>query len=109
MMRRWACAALLLLPASSFVLHGRSPAAHPARPRGRAGRAPSTVVMMEEVECDVVIVGGGPAGCTCALYTSGSDLKTVMLDKNPATGALAITSHIANCALCQISTSGAYG
>jgi len=50
----------------------------------------------EEVECDVVIVGGGPAGCTCALYTSRADLKTVVLDKNPATGALAITSTIAN-------------
>lgn len=50
----------------------------------------------EEVECDVVIVGGGPAGCTCALYTSRANLKTVMLDKNPAAGALAITSHIAN-------------
>ena len=40
--------------------------------------------------------GGGPAGCTCALYTSRADLKTVILDKNPATGALAITSTIAN-------------
>ena len=50
----------------------------------------------EEVECDVIIVGGGPAGCTCALYTARANLKTVMLDKNPATGALAITSHIAN-------------
>ena len=51
---------------------------------------------MEVVECDVAIVGGGPAGCTCALYTSRADLKTVILDKNPAVGALAITSHIAN-------------
>lgn len=51
---------------------------------------------MEVIECDVAIVGGGPAGCTCALYTSRADLKTVILDKNPATGALAITSHIAN-------------
>lgn len=51
---------------------------------------------MEEIECDVAIVGGGPAGCTCALYTSRADLKTVILDKNPAVGALAITSHIAN-------------
>jgi len=55
-----------------------------------------TPCMMEEVECDVVIVGGGPAGCTCALYTSRANHKTVMLDKNPATGALAITSTIAN-------------
>lgn len=56
----------------------------------------TTVSMMEEVECDVVIVGGGPAGCTCALYTSRADQKTVVLDKNPAIGALAITSTIAN-------------
>ena len=59
-------------------------------------RATPAVVCMEEVECDVVIVGGGPAGCTCALYTARSDIKTVLLDKNPAVGALAITSHIAN-------------
>ena len=51
---------------------------------------------MEVIECDVAIVGGGPAGCTCALYTSRADLSTVILDKNPAVGALAITSLIAN-------------
>jgi len=51
---------------------------------------------MEIVDCDVAIVGGGPAGCTCALYTSRADLKTVIIDKNPSVGALAITSHIAN-------------
>ena len=33
---------------------------------------------------------------TCALYTARADHKTVVLDKNPAVGALAITSHIAN-------------
>lgn len=52
--------------------------------------------MSEEVECDVVIVGGGPAGCTCALYTARANHKTVILDKNPAAGALAITHTIAN-------------
>ena len=51
---------------------------------------------MEIIECDVAIIGGGPAGCTCALYTSRADLRTIILDKNPTTGALAITSHIAN-------------
>ena len=51
---------------------------------------------METHEFDVVIIGGGPAGCTCALYTSRADLKTVILDKNPAVGALAITHKIAN-------------
>ncbi|MEO0770345.1 MAG: FAD-dependent oxidoreductase [Cyanobacteria bacterium J06649_4] len=51
---------------------------------------------MDTYEFDVVIVGGGPAGCTCALYTSRSDLKTVIVDKNSAVGALAITHKIAN-------------
>ncbi|MEL7522906.1 MAG: FAD-dependent oxidoreductase, partial [Cyanobacteria bacterium J06553_1] len=51
---------------------------------------------METHEFDVVIIGGGPAGCTCALYTSRANLKTVILDKNPAVGALAITHKIAN-------------
>lgn len=50
----------------------------------------------EIAECDVCIVGGGPAGCACALYTARAGLRTVILDKNPAVGALAITSHIAN-------------
>ncbi|MEM9087519.1 MAG: FAD-dependent oxidoreductase [Cyanobacteria bacterium P01_F01_bin.53] len=51
---------------------------------------------MDTYEFDVVIIGGGPAGCTCALYTARSDLKTVILDKNSAVGALAITHKIAN-------------
>ena len=51
---------------------------------------------METFEFDVVIIGGGPAGCTCALYTSRADFKTVILDKNPSVGALAITHKIAN-------------
>ena len=50
---------------------------------------------MDTQEFDVVIIGGGPAGCTCALYTSRANLKTVILDKNPAVGALAITHKIA--------------
>ena len=52
--------------------------------------------MMDEVERDVAIIGGGPAGCCCALYTARADHRTVILDKNPSVGALAITSHIAN-------------
>ena len=56
----------------------------------------TTSLQMEVLEYDVAIIGGGPAGCTCALYTSRADLKTIILDKNPNSGALAITSHIAN-------------
>ncbi|MGE5620025.1 MAG: NAD(P)/FAD-dependent oxidoreductase [Sphingomonadaceae bacterium] len=45
---------------------------------------------------DVLIIGGGPAGATAALYAARADLKTVVLDKSMAAGALAITSKIAN-------------
>lgn len=51
---------------------------------------------MDTYRFDVVIIGGGPAGCSCALYASRADLKTVILDKNPSVGALAITHQIAN-------------
>jgi thioredoxin reductase (NADPH) len=45
---------------------------------------------------DVVIIGGGPAGLTAALYASRSKLKTVILDKSSTAGALAYTNRIEN-------------
>ena len=68
----------------------------PSRPTTRISGGGVKPLFMEIVECDVVIIGGGPAGCTCALYTSRANLNTVIVDKNPSVGALAITSHIAN-------------
>ena len=52
--------------------------------------------MTDMKRADVVIIGGGPAGCSCALYTARSNLSTIILDKNQAVGALAITHKIAN-------------
>lgn len=45
---------------------------------------------------DVIIIGGGPAGATAALYTARAELKTLVIDKGLTTGALGVTSRIAN-------------
>jgi len=53
------------------------------------------VVLMEKLY-DVIIIGGGPAGLSAAQYASRSGLKTIVLDKSPAAGALAYSSRIEN-------------
>jgi thioredoxin reductase (NADPH) len=45
---------------------------------------------------DVLVIGGGPAGATAALYTSRAGLKTLVIDKGLTAGALGVTSKIAN-------------
>jgi thioredoxin reductase (NADPH) len=45
---------------------------------------------------DVVIIGGGPAGTSAAIYAARAELKTLVIDKAPLSGALAVTPKIAN-------------
>ncbi|MCD1260997.1 FAD-dependent oxidoreductase [Paenibacillus athensensis] len=45
---------------------------------------------------DVIIIGGGPAGASAAIYTARGSLRTLVIDKAPNTGALAVTHKIAN-------------
>lgn len=50
----------------------------------------------EDTKYDVIIIGGGPAGTTAAIYTSRAGLKTLVIDRGLTAGALGITSKIAN-------------
>ena len=100
------CHSFLSVPA--FARNGKVFFSSMPSPRDlRSGPRPLHMEAPEEVNCDVLIVGGGPAGCTAALYTSRAALSTVVLDKTPAVGALAITSHIANYPGIDKSLSGA--
>ena len=45
---------------------------------------------------DILIIGGGPAGATAGIYAARAGLKVGILDKGLTTGALGVTSKIAN-------------
>ncbi|MDR0453872.1 MAG: thioredoxin-disulfide reductase [Deferribacteraceae bacterium] len=45
---------------------------------------------------DLVIIGGGPAGCTAALYASRDELSSLVLEKNGPGGQIGITAYVDN-------------
>lgn len=49
-----------------------------------------------DVQFDVIIIGGGPAGMTAAIYASRAGLKTAMLENNAPGGKLIKTFEIQN-------------
>lgn len=50
----------------------------------------------DKIECDVLVLGGGPAGLTSAIYTARSKLFTVVVDDSFIGGQVATTWHVAN-------------
>ncbi len=51
---------------------------------------------MQEYTCDVLILGGGPAGYTAALYAARAGLSAIVVEKMAAGGQMAITPEIDN-------------
>lgn len=50
----------------------------------------------EKVFCDLIILGGGPAGLSAAIYAARAKLFTVVVDQGLIGGQVATTFHIAN-------------
>ncbi|MGM0378796.1 MAG: FAD-dependent oxidoreductase [Bacillota bacterium] len=50
----------------------------------------------ETLEYDVVVIGGGPAGLTAAIYAGRAKLKTVVVEKGLIGGLATYTNEIAN-------------
>ncbi len=45
---------------------------------------------------DVLIIGGGPAGCATAIYTARAGLRTLVVHRGAGTGAASLAERIAN-------------
>lgn len=50
----------------------------------------------KKIFCDVLILGGGPAGLSAAIYSSRAKLYTVVLDEGLIGGQVSTTYHVAN-------------
>jgi thioredoxin reductase (NADPH) len=55
-----------------------------------------TIVVNEENQFDIFIIGSGPAGLTAALYGARSGLKTGFIDKSTPGGKLVSIKSIQN-------------
>lgn len=50
----------------------------------------------DKAECDVLILGSGPAGLTAAIYAARARLYTIVIDDSFVGGQVATTWHVAN-------------
>ena len=50
----------------------------------------------DDLTCDVLVIGAGPAGCTAGLYAARAGLKTVMLSPTELVGMMAKAPVVGN-------------
>ena len=48
------------------------------------------------VDCDLLVLGAGPAGLTAGIYAGRAKLDTIILDESVSGGQIATTNHVAN-------------
>ena len=51
---------------------------------------------MEERTCDIIVLGGGPAGMTAAIYAKRANLDVVLLETNVPRGLVNSTYTLEN-------------
>ena len=51
---------------------------------------------IEKVTCDLLILGGGPAGLTAGIYAGRAKLDTIIVEEGICGGQASTTSHVAN-------------
>ncbi len=56
----------------------------------------ATSVRPVSAECDVLILGAGPAGLSTAIYTAQAKLKTIVVDKDLPGGQVKVTHQVSN-------------
>lgn len=61
----------------------------------RAAELKNSVPKME-TSCDVLILGGGPAGLSASIYTAQAKLNTIVVDKELAGGQVKVTHQVSN-------------
>lgn len=53
-------------------------------------------VKRSQTSCDVLILGGGPAGLSAGIYTAQAKLDTIVVDKELAGGQVKVTHQVSN-------------
>jgi thioredoxin reductase (NADPH) len=56
----------------------------------------ATSVSPVSTECDVLVLGAGPAGLSTAIYTAQAKLKTIVVDKDLPGGQVKVTHQVSN-------------